>query len=126
MSWPSFDIEYCSEASAGIGDDSFEIPRRRDPSKFPLVSFSSPVLSLIIISNFECIEGKPSENIMVLFRAKIGGICVKELNNLEIEFLFGMDFNLSVKADDYDRVLSELSTLTVLRTNMFECACVSR
>jgi len=43
------------------------------------------------------------------YYAKVGGVPVKELNSLEIEFLYLLNFNLYVSTDVFDRYQSELS-----------------
>ena len=40
--------------------------------------------------------------------AKIGGLTLKELNDLELEFLFAVEFNLSVTPDDYSTCVEAL------------------
>jgi hypothetical protein len=44
------------------------------------------------------------------FWAKIGGVSSLELNNLELEFLFSVNFDLAVTADEYDKYKQELLT----------------
>jgi len=39
---------------------------------------------------------------------QVGGIPNDELNGLELEFLFLINFNLHVKREDYDRFANEL------------------
>ena len=41
-------------------------------------------------------------------RAILGGITLKELNNLELEFLFGIEFDLMVKPDEYEIMVARL------------------
>jgi hypothetical protein len=41
-------------------------------------------------------------------RAILGGITLKELNNLELEFLFGIEFDLTVKPDEYEIMVARL------------------
>ena len=45
--------------------------------------------------------------------AKIGGLSLRELNILELEFLAAMDFNLSVQREDYDRCAASLRSFYV-------------
>ena len=53
-------------------------------------------------------------------RAKLGGLSLSDLNRLELEFLFKMDFELSVKPDEYSRLVSRLRSLAESRS-MFCC-----
>lgn len=41
--------------------------------------------------------------------ARIGGISLRELNRLELEFLFGLDFDLQVQPEAYWRVVNDLT-----------------
>ncbi len=41
-------------------------------------------------------------------RAEIGGITIKEINNLELEFLFRTGFGLTVTREEYDWHASQL------------------
>ena len=40
--------------------------------------------------------------------ARIGGICVEELNTLELEFLFFIDFSLVVSQKEYEKYYNAL------------------
>ena len=40
-----------------------------------------------------------------VFMCAAGGFSIKELNNLELEFLLGINFVLSVKREDYESFL---------------------
>jgi len=42
------------------------------------------------------------------FYAKVGGVTTAELNKLELDFLFALDFDLHVKAHDFDQYFHEL------------------
>jgi hypothetical protein len=53
-------------------------------------------------------------------RAKLGGLSLTDLNRLELEFLFRMDFQLSVKPDEYSQLVSRLRSLAESRS-MFCC-----
>jgi len=44
-----------------------------------------------------------------LFYSQLGGIPLKELNNLEVEFLFGLNFALHVSPHEYNRYHSGLN-----------------
>jgi hypothetical protein len=44
-----------------------------------------------------------------LFYSQLGGIPLKELNNLEVEFLFGINFTLHVSPHEYRRYYSGLN-----------------
>lgn len=41
--------------------------------------------------------------------AEVGGISTREINALELEFLFRLNFNLSVKRQDYDSFVLQIS-----------------
>jgi len=40
--------------------------------------------------------------------AEVGGISTRELNALELELLFRLNFNLSIRREDYDSFVSQL------------------
>eukprot|EP00300_Choanocystis_sp_HF-7_P010334 c16896_g1_i4.p1 GENE.c16896_g1_i4~~c16896_g1_i4.p1 ORF type:complete len:170 (+),score=24.99 c16896_g1_i4:79-588(+) len=44
------------------------------------------------------------------FYARVGGIPTAELNTLEVEFLFMINFSLHVETDEYERYRSELES----------------
>eukprot|EP00300_Choanocystis_sp_HF-7_P010332 c16896_g1_i2.p1 GENE.c16896_g1_i2~~c16896_g1_i2.p1 ORF type:complete len:137 (+),score=30.39 c16896_g1_i2:53-412(+) len=44
------------------------------------------------------------------FYARVGGIPTAELNTLEVEFLFMINFSLHVETDEYERYRSELKS----------------
>jgi len=48
-----------------------------------------------------------------LFYSQIGGITLKELNFLEVEFLFGLNFSLHVTPPEYRRYYMGLSALSL-------------
>eukprot|EP00298_Acanthocystis_sp_HF-20_P009578 c18389_g1_i3.p1 GENE.c18389_g1_i3~~c18389_g1_i3.p1 ORF type:complete len:147 (+),score=20.65 c18389_g1_i3:80-520(+) len=47
------------------------------------------------------------------FYARVGGVSVKELNNLEVEFLFMINFSLYISAEEYERYRLELTSHSV-------------
>ena len=57
---------------------------------------------------------------VILFshRAQIGGIHVRELNALELDFLFMMDFNLSLHPDLYNRCAAALLSFAAAPVHM--------
>lgn len=42
--------------------------------------------------------------------ARIGGMSLQELNRLELEFLFALDFDLGVRPEDYWRIVKDLNS----------------
>ena len=53
--------------------------------------------------------------IFLLCRAKIGGLTTLELNALELEFLSGISFDLSVQTDDYMKRTEDLMRFAATR-----------
>lgn len=52
---------------------------------------------------------------------QVGGVPCAEINSLEIEFLFGLDFNLAVTAEEYENYRERLSE----HANCSTCGCVA-
>ena len=53
--------------------------------------------------------------------ARVGGVPVEELNSLEIEFLFNIDFSLYVSVEDYQGYFQEIYKHAM--SNSCSCCC---
>ena len=53
--------------------------------------------------------------------ARVGGVPVEELNSLEIEFLFNIDFSLYVSVEDYQGYFQEIYKHAM--SNTCSCCC---
>lgn len=56
---------------------------------------------------------------MRFFYVKVGGVPCVEMNSLEIEFLFGLDFNLAVTSEEYHNYRERLGE----HANCSVCGC---
>lgn len=57
------------------------------------------------------------------YYAKVGGVPCAEMNSLELQFLFRLNFHLHVRQEEYERYYNELS-LHVQRATSCSCVCI--
>ena len=81
----------------------------RFQARFPSLLLTSTTLQrLLLVVVMTATKYLEDESCQSSHWAEIGGLSLKELNALELEFLFGMDFDLAVWPSDYARCVADL------------------